>query len=122
MAHSTFSSSDSCERKPLGRYLLEAGLLSPSQLRLALQEQQYTRQALGEILVLRGWVKQSVIDLVVQTLQLTPEESELRVVIRPGKKIAAQGVIKNAGQNSILNKDDSPSKWSEQDTDVYSIE
>lgn len=123
MDHSNLGSySDSPDRKPLGRYLLEAGLLSPSQLRAALQQQQYTRQALGEILVLRGWIKQSVINLVVETLQVSPEENELRVVIRPGKKIAAQGVIKNSGQNSIVNKDDSPSKLLEEDTDVCSIE
>ena len=53
-------SAEALYRKPLGRYLVESGLLSQSQLDIALRDQQYSGYALGEILVLRGWIQQSV--------------------------------------------------------------
>jgi hypothetical protein len=43
--------------KPMGEYLVEAGLLEQWQVDLALQEQQGTGQRLGDIIVAHGWLQ-----------------------------------------------------------------
>jgi hypothetical protein len=49
--------------KPLGEILAMASLISPYQIQVALMDQQqYGNMKIGEILVLRGWLKQSTID------------------------------------------------------------
>jgi hypothetical protein len=48
--------------KRLGSYLIDAGLLSPSQVDVALNDQASTGMRFGEIIVERGWVKQQTID------------------------------------------------------------
>lgn len=48
--------------KRLGSYLIDAGLLSPSQVDVALSDQASTGLRFGEIIVERGWVKQQTID------------------------------------------------------------
>lgn len=60
MVYSVFT-----EKLPLGELLLEAGLISRTQLQLALQDQKvsgYEQFKLGEILDVRGWVKQETSD------------------------------------------------------------
>ena len=49
-------------KKPLEQILIEAGLISISQIELALQEQKQNRLTIGEILVLHGWIKQKTVD------------------------------------------------------------
>jgi hypothetical protein len=48
--------------KRLGSYLIDAGLLSPSQVDVALNDQASTGLRFGEIIVERGWVKQQTIE------------------------------------------------------------
>ncbi|MBE9042893.1 pentapeptide repeat-containing protein [Pleurocapsales cyanobacterium LEGE 10410] len=48
--------------KPIGQILIEAGLISISQIELALREQEHYGLRLGEILVSHGWIKQETID------------------------------------------------------------
>ena len=53
--------------KPIGEILQEAGLITGPQLELALRDQNYYQDMLlGEILALRGWVKQDTADFFVQ--------------------------------------------------------
>ena len=52
--------------KPIGQILIEAGLISISQIELALQEQEQYGLKLGEILVSHGWIKQETIDFFCQ--------------------------------------------------------
>jgi hypothetical protein len=53
--------------KPLGEILQEAGLITTPQLELALRDQiYYEDMRLGEILALRGWIKQDTADFFVQ--------------------------------------------------------
>ena len=50
---------------PLGQLLLGAGLISKDQLKLALQNQAipgYEKFKIGEVLALRGWIKQETCD------------------------------------------------------------
>jgi hypothetical protein len=50
-------------QKPIGEILQEAGLIYDSQLQVALQDQIiYPDLRLGEILALRGWIKQETVD------------------------------------------------------------
>lgn len=50
------------QRKRIGEILLAANLVSPAQIEVALQDQQYNQLQLGEILALRGWIKQETAD------------------------------------------------------------
>ncbi|MGH2412432.1 MAG: hypothetical protein ACRDEA_01785 [Microcystaceae cyanobacterium] len=53
--------------KPIGLVLQEADLISASQLEVALQDQsQFGHLLLGEILALRGWIKQETADFFAQ--------------------------------------------------------
>ena len=56
------SASVSNFNKPLGQILLEAGLISISQIQLALHEQKHSSLKIGEILTLHGWLKQETAD------------------------------------------------------------
>jgi len=117
------SSADALYRKPLGRYLVESGLLSQSQLDIALRDQQYSGYPLGEILVLRGWIQQSVIDLVVRKLQPVSDgtQSELRVVIAPGQT-GARGIVAKEGATTIVTEDDSTiAPWDQETTAIHRI-
>lgn len=48
--------------KRLGSYLIDAGLLSPSQVEVALSDQASTGLRFGDIVVERGWVRQQTIE------------------------------------------------------------
>jgi|GEM_PF-4443475 hypothetical protein len=114
---------DSLYRKPLGRYLVESGLLSQSQLDIALRDQQYSGYPLGEILVLRGWVQESVIDLIVKKLQPVSDvtQSELRVVIAPGQTVT-RGIVAKEGATTIVTNDDSSlAPWEQETTTIHRI-
>jgi hypothetical protein len=55
------------QNKPLGAILQQANLISPAQIQLVLQDQKiYTDLKIGEILALRGWVKQETSDFFVR--------------------------------------------------------
>ena len=57
--------------KPIGELLIEAGLLSSSQVELALQEQEANPQFLfGEIVALKGWLKHNTINFFVRDWQI----------------------------------------------------
>jgi hypothetical protein len=52
--------------KPIGEILQEAGLITSPQLQVALRDQNYHQDMrLGEILALRGWIKQDTADFFV---------------------------------------------------------
>lgn len=62
-------------RKRLGGYLVEAGLLTPAQVDVALNDQKITGMRFGEILAARGWVKQQTIEYLMQKVILPEQES-----------------------------------------------
>ncbi len=53
---------------PIGVYLQRAGLLNQSQLDSLLKEQMQTGLRIGALAVLRGWIKQETLDLILQGL------------------------------------------------------
>ncbi|MGD1805439.1 hypothetical protein ACP6PL_08355 [Dapis sp. BLCC M126] len=60
--------------KPLGTYLLEAGLLTSDQLTIALSEQQQNPSRLGEIVAQRGWVNQQTVEYMMEKLIIPERE------------------------------------------------
>lgn len=62
--------------KPLGQYLVEARLLTPAHIEVALYDQRERGYRLGDILAMRGWVKEEIIEWIVQN-KLLPEREVL---------------------------------------------
>ncbi len=62
------------ESKRLGDYLVEAGLLTESQIEVALADQLTTGLRFGEVLVRRSWVKEETIEYLMQKV-IVPERS-----------------------------------------------
>ncbi|MGB8700816.1 MAG: hypothetical protein WCD18_15470 [Thermosynechococcaceae cyanobacterium] len=52
--------------KPIGSYLIEAGLLKTEQLQEALSQQKTTPIPIGQILIEKGWIKQKIIEYLVE--------------------------------------------------------
>ncbi len=92
-------------RKRLGGYLVEAGLLTPAQIDVALNDQKLTGMRFGEILAARGWVKQQTIEYLMQKVVL-PEQTHDHDVpdsttdSRPNATPARSAVVSNASANN----------------------
>jgi hypothetical protein len=52
-------------QKPLGGHLMDAGLLTLDQVNVALVDQSATGMRFGEVLVIRGWLKEQTVEWVV---------------------------------------------------------
>jgi hypothetical protein len=66
MVHSVRSNISPKSRKLIGEILQEAGLISPQQIKIALDVQrQCVALRIGEILALKGWLKQETVDFLV---------------------------------------------------------
>ncbi|MEM9770845.1 MAG: hypothetical protein AAF889_04460 [Cyanobacteria bacterium P01_D01_bin.73] len=63
--------------RPLGAYFVEAGLISPAQVQVVLNDQAMTGLRFGEILVQRGWMKETTIEYFVDKL-IEPERRSLQ--------------------------------------------
>jgi len=68
-------SSPAPNRKRLGGYLVEAGLLTPAQVDVALNDQKLTGMRFGEILAARGWVKQQTIEYLMNKVVLPEQQA-----------------------------------------------
>ncbi|SRR5579883_640445 len=76
--HPAPSSADASHpKKRLGGYLVEAGLLTPAQVDVALNDQKLTGMRFGEILAARGWVKQQTIEYLMHKVVM-PEQQPQR--------------------------------------------
>ncbi|NJN23507.1 MAG: hypothetical protein HC810_02730 [Acaryochloridaceae cyanobacterium RL_2_7] len=51
--------------KRIGSYLIDAGLVTPNQIDVALNDQKSTGMRLGEVLVMRGWVKEKTMKFMI---------------------------------------------------------
>jgi hypothetical protein len=52
-------------QKPLGGHLIDAGLLTLDQVNVALVDQSATGMRFGEVLVIRGWLKEQTVEWIV---------------------------------------------------------
>lgn len=67
--------------KRLGSYLVEAGLLTSEQLKVALQEQEKTDRRLGEVISHQGWVNQQTIEYLMEKVVLPDREAVLEMAL-----------------------------------------
>ena len=69
------------ERKPLGETLMEAGLISASQIEMALKEQENFDMKIGEIFALHNWIKQETADFFVEKLPYLVKEQSKKPLV-----------------------------------------
>lgn len=67
--------------KPLGEILIEAGLISASQLEIALQQQQGETRRIGEILASHNWIKQQTADFFAERWAKLIEQKQKKPLI-----------------------------------------
>ncbi len=85
-------------RKRLGSYLVDAGLLTPAQIDVALNDQKATGMKFGEILATRGWVKQKTIEYFMRKI-VQPE----REALKPEPRYELKGLSDPAANRSAAN-------------------
>jgi hypothetical protein len=61
--------------KPLGSYLIDAGLLTAEKLDLALTDQRQTGHRLGDIITDRGWISKQTLEYVIEKLVMPDRET-----------------------------------------------
>ncbi|MBW4553022.1 MAG: hypothetical protein KME35_18215 [Aphanocapsa sp. GSE-SYN-MK-11-07L] len=64
------------KQKPVGAYLVDAGLLSTAQVDVILADQQMMEMPFGEIATARGWVKQQTVEYIMYRV-IEPERLAL---------------------------------------------
>jgi hypothetical protein len=64
--------------RPLGSYLIDAGLVTSEQIEVALQEQQETAEPLGKLLSRRGWVNQMTVEYMMDKVIMPERELALK--------------------------------------------
>ncbi|WP_460195096.1 hypothetical protein [Thermosynechococcus sp. FA-CM-4201] len=82
---------DDSYTKRLGNYLVEAELVTPAQIEVALADQRATGARLGDILVARGWLRKGTIEFIMERVVL-PERrrQEAETPSSPSTSPAAQ--------------------------------
>jgi hypothetical protein len=85
--------------KPLGAYLVEAGLLTDAQVGVALADQGTTFLPFGEIVVTRGWVKEQTIEYLMQKV-IIPERSTERLIEKRAYADLEAGLVRQGIQSS----------------------
>lgn len=73
------------KKKPLGVYLVEAGLINPAQIDMALKDQKVSGRRLGEILADRGWVAQQTIEYFIEKVVLLERRTSQKQLSHPKK-------------------------------------
>ena len=67
--------------KPLGEVLIEAGLITASQIEFALQQQSQSKRRIGEILASHNWIKQQTADFFAEQWNDLLKQKEKRPLI-----------------------------------------
>ena len=110
------------KQKPLGAYLVEAGLITPTQVDIALNEQKVNRRRLGEILVLRGWVKQQTIEYLMENVVLPQRAVEENRGYRGSKEARGEKDRPTPGHEpSVIKKKFRPSEGSARSEDSLAL-
>lgn len=69
------------DKKPLGEILIEAGLISASQLELALHQQKDDSRRIGEILASHKWIKQKTADFFVEKWSMLVTQKQKKPLV-----------------------------------------
>lgn len=91
------ASEDPCEAKPLGAYLVEAGILTPAQVEVVLHDQALFDMRFGEVLAARGWVKQQTVDYFMEKVVLPQRKAEILEEASATKPLQQKHVRTNKG-------------------------
>ena len=70
----SFATKTTSAYRPIGAYLVEAGLLTDAQVGVALADQSTTAMPFGEIVVARGWVKEQTVEFIMEKV-VVPERA-----------------------------------------------
>lgn len=90
--------------KHLGRYLVEAGLLTPSQLKTALSEQKVSGLRLGEIVVRKRWIKQQTVEFLMENLLMRDRAFVQTDDKRLGHYLVEAGLLTQAQVKTALSE------------------
>ncbi len=91
--------------KPLGVYLVESGLLTQSQIEVALKDQSLTSLRFGDIIAARGWVKAQTIEYLMDKIVI-PERQHINQqdlgfgLSRQPRSPKTEGTVKKSRQAS----------------------
>lgn len=84
----------------LGSYLIEAGLITPAQVAVVLNDQNFSHDMrFGEVLVARGWVKSETIEFVVKRVLEPERKAALDRQNASARKSHPQNPTQNPAQN-----------------------
>lgn len=92
------------QRKPIGRYLVEAGIVTREQVDTALNQQKQSGRRLGEILVSHGWIEQQTIEYLVEKV-IVPERERFASK-QPAEKIISDSnptLVKRTSESEAEN-------------------
>ncbi|BCX12195.1 MAG: hypothetical protein KatS3mg067_1133 [Thermosynechococcus sp.] len=81
---------DDSYTKRLGNYLVEAELVTPAQIEVALADQRATGARLGDILVARGWIRRGTIEFIMERVILPDRRRQEAEASSPSTSPAAQ--------------------------------
>jgi hypothetical protein len=82
--------------KRLGAYLIEAGLLTPAQIQVALNDQEITGMRFGEIIAAHGWVKQQTIEFLMERVILPERQAASQQTSQDSQTKTATSISQNA--------------------------
>lgn len=99
------------QKKPLGEYLIEAGLINLDQLKVALIRQKASDKRLGEIVADLGWVQQQTIEYLIEKVVL-PEQRVVKNKLFP--------FYRNKGNNLALVKPNIPARENRDTSELMS--
>ncbi|HEY9751576.1 MAG TPA: hypothetical protein V6C46_01385, partial [Coleofasciculaceae cyanobacterium] len=100
-------------QKRIGGYLIDAGLLTPAQVDVALNDQKMTGMRFGEILATRGWVKQQTIEylmakvIVPERRAATGSQSSKKATV-PGRATEQGGRATDPGSSGKSSRETNP--------------
>jgi hypothetical protein len=91
--------------KRLGSYLVDAGLITPGQIEVALNDQQVMDGGMrfGEILVTRGWIKQQTLDYLIHKVvepEQTAAQQTPKTAAAAARRAAAAAAVPATGRTT----------------------
>jgi N-acetylglucosaminyldiphosphoundecaprenol N-acetyl-beta-D-mannosaminyltransferase len=88
--------------QPIGYYLIEAGLVTQSQVDAALLEQAQSGRRLGTILADQGLVQQQTVDFIVQQIQQRINQQSSRAYRKFGEYLVEAGLVTESDVQAAL--------------------
>jgi N-acetylglucosaminyldiphosphoundecaprenol N-acetyl-beta-D-mannosaminyltransferase len=88
--------------QPIGHYLIEAGLVTQTQVDTALLEQVQSGRRLGHILAEQGLVKQQTVDFIVQQIQQRINQQSSRAYRKFGEYLVEAGLVTESDVQAAL--------------------